>query len=152
MIDILSFAFGYALGYATRFITAPRKERPLRLVRYDCISPSAIASATLDQMWATNMQAFTLQGDLVGGISERMMVGAGVCTNRAYRRYAGILREAGIWTAAERAKTRYAPGWCGAKVRSYIRRHKLALPYPNVPPPLLGKPACALAVRADAGR
>lgn len=140
MIELAAaLGVGFAWGYFARW-EATRRGRPMRLTKLGTLSPSKPAIDDIIAIeWRTRMQAFTLYAEW-SGLSERAMVQAGVCSERGYRRYAGVLKDSGILVAYERSRTHYAPGWCGAKVRSFIRRGKLSLPYPYQPPPPLHPP------------
>ena len=140
MIELFAaFGIGFGWGYFAHLFST-RRNRPLRMVKMAVISPGMPAlDAILTEEWKTRMQAFTLYAEW-SGLSERGMVKAGVCSERGYRRYVGVLKDAGILVAYERSRTHYAPNWCPAKVRSFIRRGKLSLPYPYQPPPAIYPP------------
>ena len=149
MFDYLaSFGIGFAWGYLARW-QQTRKDRPIRMVRHDQIVPGmpAIQSVIADE-WRTGMQAFTLWTERTG-LSELAVVKAGLVSNRGYRRYVGVLRDAGILVAFERSRTHYAPGWCGAKVRSFLRRGKISLSFPPTPPPVVHMPERLYPAHAD---
>ena len=134
-----AFGVGFAWGYFARW-AASRKSRPIRMVKMATLSPGMPAlDAVMSEEWKVRMQAFTLYAEW-SGLSELGMVKAGVCSSRGYRRYVGVLKDAGILVAYERSRTHYAPGWCPAKVRSFLRRGKLSLPYPYQPPPPIWPP------------
>lgn len=137
MFDLLgSFGVGFLWGYFAH-AWQTRRVRPIRLLRHGMIAPGMPAiQAVIANEWQAGLQAWTLWAEYTG-LSEQAMVQGGVCSSRGYRRYAGVLKSAGILVAYERSRTHYAPGWCGAKVRSFLRREKLSLPFPPQPPPVI---------------
>ena len=143
MITILgALVLGFAWGYFAHWMQT-RKVRGVRLVRHEVIVPGiATANAVITEEWRLALSAFTLLAERTG-LSECACVNAGICSARGYRQLVWVLRHNGIMVASERSRTRYAPGYCGALVRSWLRRGKLSLRLPTAPPPEVHVPKFA---------
>jgi hypothetical protein len=148
MTAVLALALGFLWGYLAHWAQT-RKVKGVRLIRHQVVVPGiASMQSVIAEEWRTQLQAWTLWAEQTG-MSELAMVNAGVCSNRAYRRIVEVLKGNGILVRWERSRTHYAPGWCGAKVRSFLRRGKLALDLPPSPPPVVHVPELTRRAHAD---
>jgi hypothetical protein len=81
------------------------------------------------ESWRLNTQAFITHGAPLG-FSQRRMAEAGIARRKAYDKYTGLLREAGILLVYPRSGVYWAFPWDKRKALVMIRRRLIELPYP----------------------
>jgi hypothetical protein len=117
------------------------KARKLRLQKNVTNSPVLMAQAESPLHrcnWDTHLISFALNADLVGNLSERAVVSAGIVGGLGdYRVYQDLLVKAGAWQTRPRSRVRWATGWGVKRLRARLRRGTTAPPYPDHDPPPL---------------
>jgi len=146
---------GWLMGYLARWMQTRKVRGPRIIEKHEIVVPGiSSANAVIAEEWRLALSAFTLWAERTG-LSECAVANAGVTSPRGYRKLVGVLKDNGIMVATERSRTRYAPGFSGPLVRSWLRRRKLALRLPPSPPPEVHVPKFVrepMAVVADGSR
>lgn len=140
MIELAAgLLLGIGLGW---FQWGQKRQKPLRVVRYDYSPPVAIEPAADVERWELYLAAFAFQCALGNVTSERGVVDAGIVAGPVeYRVYAALLRRYGVWHCRGR---RFSTRWLDrrpmagvGRLRDAMKRGRVVPRWPSPTPPVV---------------